>query len=83
MDLTSKNAQLTLDFESGLTDRHQSLRDVIATCVYKRGLSRTAIELNKAPGNLSVDLHQGPGLNGRAHLVRHVLLPLPFHGRLG
>lgn len=52
--------QLTLSFEPGLTDRHRSLRDCIATGVYQQGLSSVAIDLNKAPGNLSVELSEDP-----------------------
>lgn len=50
--------QLTLDFTPGLTDRHLSLRDCIAAGVYQRGLGRVAIDLNQAPGNLSVQLSE-------------------------
>lgn len=51
-------AQLTLDFTPGLLDRHMSLRDCIAAGVYQRGLGRVAIDLNQAPGNLSVQLSE-------------------------
>ena len=37
-----------------------SLRDCIASGVYQRGLGRVAIDLNKAPGNLSVELSDDP-----------------------
>lgn len=50
--------QLTLNFEPGLSERHLSLRDCIAACIYQRGLGRVAIDLNKAPGNLSVELSE-------------------------
>lgn len=50
--------QLTLDFEPGLVDRYQSLRECVATGVYQRGLGRVAISLNQAPGNLSVQLSE-------------------------
>jgi hypothetical protein len=50
--------QLTLDFTPGLIDRHLSLRDCIAAGVYQRGLGRVAIDLNQAPGNLSVQLSE-------------------------
>jgi hypothetical protein len=50
--------QLTLDFEAGLTERFQSLREVVATGVYQRGLGRVAIDLDQAPGNLSVQLSE-------------------------
>lgn len=53
-----KTNQLTLDFTPGLLDRHMSLRDCIAAGVYQRGLGRVAIDLNQAPGNLSVQLSE-------------------------
>lgn len=52
--------QFTLDFEPGLTERHTSLRDCIATGVYQRGLSRVAIDLDESHGNLSVKLSESP-----------------------
>ncbi|WP_225783360.1 hypothetical protein [Xenophilus sp. Marseille-Q4582] len=58
-----KKDQLTLDFTPGLTDRHLSLRDCIAAGVYQRGLGRVAIDLNQAPGNLSVQLSEDPSRN--------------------
>lgn len=48
--------QLTLDFEPGLVERYRSLLECCASGVYKHGLSRVAIDLNQAPGNLSVQL---------------------------
>lgn len=53
-------AQLTLSFEPGLADRYRSLRECIAAGVYQRGLSSVAIDLDKAPGNLSVELSDDP-----------------------
>lgn len=50
--------QLTLDFEAGLTERYRSLRECVATGVYQRGLSSVAIDLNEAPGNLSVQISE-------------------------
>lgn len=61
MTISLKKSQLTLDFECGLTGKFQSLRETIATGVYQRGLSRVAIDLNKAPGNLSVEISEDPG----------------------
>lgn len=55
--------QLTLDFTPGLLDRHLSLRDCVAAGVYQRGLGRVAIDLNQAPGNLSVQLSEDPTRN--------------------
>ncbi|TEA78751.1 hypothetical protein ERE07_09715 [Allopusillimonas ginsengisoli] len=49
---------MTLDFEPGLLERHRNLRDCIATGIYKRGLSRTAIDLNESPGNLGNQLSE-------------------------
>lgn len=54
--ITAPPNQLTLNFEPGLAERHLSLRDCVASGVYQRGLGRVAIDLNKAPGNLSVEL---------------------------
>lgn len=56
MNVTAEKKQLTLDFEPGLTDRHRSLRDCIATGIYRRGLSTCAIDLNESPGNLTNQL---------------------------
>lgn len=52
--------QFTLDFEPGLTERYRSLRECIATGIYQRGLGRVAIDLDQAPGNLSVQLSEDP-----------------------
>lgn len=52
--------QLTLNFEPGLTERFGSLRECVATGVYQRGLSNVAPSLDKAPGNLSVELSEDP-----------------------
>jgi hypothetical protein len=48
--------QLTLNFEPGLSDRYHTLRDCVASSVYRYGLTNAAIDLDKAPGNLSVEL---------------------------
>lgn len=50
--------QMTLDFEPGLHERYGSLRECIAQGVYQRGLTNVAPTLNKAPGNLSVELSE-------------------------
>jgi hypothetical protein len=50
--------QLTLSFDPGLSERHLSLRDCVASGIYQRGLGKCAIDLNKAPGNLSVELSE-------------------------
>ena len=54
--IKGQQGQYTFDFEPGLTDTYKSLRECIATGVYKRGLGNVAIDLNEAPGNLSVQL---------------------------
>lgn len=56
MNIKAQKNQMTLGFEPGLLDRHRSLRDCIATGIYKRGLSLCAIDLNESPGNLSNQL---------------------------
>jgi hypothetical protein len=58
--LTPKTNQLTLDFEPGLHETIGSLRECIAQGIYQRGLSNVAPSLNKAPGNLSVELSEDP-----------------------
>jgi hypothetical protein len=55
-EVINRSNQLTLDFEPGLVDRFQSIRECVATGVYKRGLGNVAIDLDQAPGNLSVQL---------------------------
>lgn len=45
--------QLTLELEPGLTDRFGSLRECMNACIYQHGLKRVAMDLDKAPGNLS------------------------------
>lgn len=52
--------QLTLNFEPGLSERHGCLRDCVASSVYRYGLTRAAIDLDKAAGNLSVELSADP-----------------------
>lgn len=52
--------QLTLNFEPGLSDRYRTLRDCVASSVYRYGLTNAAIDLDKAPGNLSVELSADP-----------------------
>jgi hypothetical protein len=54
--IKGQTAQYTLDFEPGLTETFKSLRDCVATGIYKRGLGNVAIDLDEAPGNLSVQL---------------------------
>lgn len=56
--ISQPDAQLTLSFEQGISERHRTLRECVATGVYQRGLGNVAIDLNKAPGNLSVELSE-------------------------
>jgi hypothetical protein len=58
--ISTQEGQLTLSFEQGLSDRYQSLRDCIAASIYRYGLTNAAIDLDKAPGNLSVELSADP-----------------------
>jgi hypothetical protein len=58
--ITQPEGQLTLNFEPGLSDRYPSLRDCVASSVYRYGLTNAAIDLDKAPGNLSVELSADP-----------------------
>ncbi|WP_219209196.1 hypothetical protein [Variovorax boronicumulans] len=51
-----KKDQLTLDFVPGLLERYRSLRECVGAGVYQRGLGRVAIDLDLAPGNLSVQI---------------------------
>lgn len=48
--------QISLSFDEGLAQRHGSLRDCMAQAIYSRGLKTVAAELDKSPGNLSVEL---------------------------
>lgn len=50
------STQLVLDLDPGLVDRYPCLRECVAAGVYQRGLGRVAIDLDQAPGNLSVQL---------------------------
>ena len=50
------STQLTLQLEPGLTERFGSLRECVTAGVYARGLKRVAMDLDKAPGNLSREL---------------------------
>jgi hypothetical protein len=52
--------QLTLSFEPGLSERYTCLRECVAAGVYRNGLGNTAIDLDVAPGNLSVQLSSDP-----------------------
>lgn len=56
MNIADSQVQLTLDLDTGLTDRFRSVRETLAAGIYRRGLKRMAGELDVAPGNLSVML---------------------------
>jgi hypothetical protein len=52
--------QLTLNLDPGISDRYKCLRECIAAGVYRNGLGNTAIDLDIAPGNLSVQISDDP-----------------------
>ena len=56
MNIADSQIQLTLDLDTGLTDRYRSVKEVVAAGIYRRGLKRMAAELDEAPGNLSIQL---------------------------
>lgn len=58
--IKDKEGQLTLSFEPGLSDRYANLRECIAAGIYRNGLGNTAIDLDVAPGNLSVQISADP-----------------------
>lgn len=51
--------QLT-QFDESLLGAHRSLRDCVASGVYRRGLKAVAADLDLSPGNLSVALSDDP-----------------------
>ena len=48
--------QLHLAFESGLSQRYESVRECLSTQVYQRGLVRTAGQLDLSPSKLTEKL---------------------------
>ena len=48
--------QMSLSFEPGVSQRHRSLVECIASGIYKRGLGRIAAAVDEAPSNLSAQL---------------------------
>lgn len=64
MIFSDSQVQMTLDLDTGLTDRFRSVKETIAAGVYRRGLKRTAGDMDVAPGNLSVMLSG----DGQRHL---------------
>ncbi|MEY2685803.1 MAG: hypothetical protein RL375_1 [Pseudomonadota bacterium] len=51
---------MTLELDEGLLQAHRSLRDCVASGVYRRGLKAVAADLDLSPGNLSVALSDDP-----------------------
>lgn len=51
--------QMNLTFEPGLTQRFRSVKEVMATGVYQRGLTTVAGRLDMAPSKLSEKLNGG------------------------
>lgn len=58
--ITEQEGQLTLSFEPGIAERYSCLRECVAAGVYRQGLGNVAIDLDQAPGNLSVQLSADP-----------------------
>jgi hypothetical protein len=58
--ISQPEGQLTLAFEPGISERYPSFRECVASSVYRYGLTNAAIDLDKAPGNLSVELSSDP-----------------------
>lgn len=54
--ITSPPRQMTLDLDEGLLMAHRSVRECVAAGIYRRGLKRSAGDLDLAPGNLSAAL---------------------------
>jgi len=53
------NSQLSLSFEPGLSAKHQTLRECVATGVYQRGLGKVAGQIDMAPSKLCEKLSGG------------------------
>lgn len=64
MSFADSQVQMTLDLDVNLTDRYRSLKETVAAGVYRRGLKRSAGDLDVAPGNLSIMLSG----DGQRHL---------------
>jgi hypothetical protein len=67
--IADSRRQLTLDLDASLVTAHRSLRDCIASGVYRRGLKGVAADLDLSPGNLSCALSDDPH---RAFSVDHL-----------
>ena len=73
MNIKDSQCQMTLDLDMGLTERYDSLREVVAAGVYRRGLKRVAGDLDEAPGNLSIQLSgEGQRKFGTDSLERYI-----------
>lgn len=59
MNSPTPSAQMSLAFEPGISQRHQSLRECMATGVYQRGLGRVAGQIDMASSKLSEKLAGG------------------------
>lgn len=56
----AQQRQMTLPLDDSLVSAHRSLRDCVASGVYRRGLKAVAADLDLSPGNLSVALSDDP-----------------------
>jgi hypothetical protein len=56
----SGQRQMTLQYDDGLVGAHRTVRDCVASGVYRRGLKAVAADLDLSPGNLSVALSDDP-----------------------
>lgn len=59
MNRPQGSTQMSLAFEPGLSQQHQSLRECMATGVYRSGLGRVAGQIDMAPSKLSEKLAGG------------------------
>jgi hypothetical protein len=57
--------QMSLSFEQGLAQRYRSVRDVMATGVYQRGLTTVAGKIDLSPSKLTEKLAGGGGDRAR------------------
>lgn len=51
---------MTLQLDEGIVERHANLRDCVAACIHRSGLTRVADKLDVSRGNLSVALSPDP-----------------------
>lgn len=64
--------QLTLSFESGISQKHRSLLDCIATGIYRKGLTNVSGVVDMAPSNLSTALSGGERKYGADEIERYL-----------